>query len=131
MESYIFWGTFLLVIVLGMAILFFVKRKKKGLSGERIEFYKKEIKKCYYSSASEKILRYDKILNHILKDFGYEGTLGEQLKKNPAVIGNIQEIWKLHKVRNQIAHELGQLSEVKLINDAKKFERELLKILEN
>ena len=130
MDEFIFWWIFIFIIAIWIIILLLAKKRKKWLSEEKIAYYKKEIKKCNYSSASEKILKYDKILNHILKDFWYEWSIWDQLKAKPAILNsNLQEIWKLHKVRNQIAHELVQLSEIKLINDAKRYEKELLKIL--
>lgn len=129
MEQYIFWWTFLLIIILWIGFLAFAKRKRIGLWKGKIEFYKKEIKKSYYLSASEKILNYDKILNHVLKDYWYEWNVWDQLKAKPSVIWNLDEVWKLHKIRNQIAHELWQMSEVKLIHDAKRFETILSNLL--
>ncbi|MCK9272554.1 hypothetical protein M0P65_03335 [Candidatus Gracilibacteria bacterium] len=130
MSEFIFWGIFLLIIGIGMA--FVVKYSKpRKLSKGRIAFYKDELIKCDNYSNSEKIIKYDKILNHILKDCGIKGNLGDQLKKKPTIIKDIQEIWRLHKIRNIIAHDLTGMSEVKLEIDAIKYKKELNKLLNN
>jgi 5-methylcytosine-specific restriction endonuclease McrA len=94
--------------------------KPRKLSKWRIAFYKDELIKCDNYSNSEKIIKYDKILNHILKDCWIKGNLWD-----------IQEIWRLHKIRNIIAHDLTWMSEVKLEIDAIKYKKELNKLLNN
>jgi len=105
--------------------------KPRKLSKWRISFYKDELIKCDSYSNSEKIIKYDKILNHILKDYWLKWGLWDQLKKKPAIIKDIQEIWRLHKIRNIIAHDLSGMSEVKLEIDATKYKKELNKLLNN
>ena len=53
------------------------------------------------------IIEADKILNDILERIGYQGKdMGERLKQiNRDQIGNIDEIWQAHKLRNQIVHQ--------------------------
>lgn len=113
-----------------MAFVVIYSRPRK-LSKWRISFYKDELIKCDSYSNSEKIIKYDKILNHILKDYWLKWSLWDQLKKKPAIIKDIQEIWRLHKIRNIIAHDLSWMSEVKLEIDAIKYKKELNKLLNN
>jgi len=53
------------------------------------------------------IIEADKIFDDLIKRIGYKGDdMGERLKQiNPAQIANIDEIWQVHKLRNQLVHE--------------------------
>ncbi len=53
------------------------------------------------------IIEADKILDVILKLSGFKGdTLGERLKQiSAAQIANIEDIWRVHKLRNRIVHD--------------------------
>lgn len=53
------------------------------------------------------IIEADKVLDEILKLSGYSGEdMGERLKQvTTAQLINIDDIWTVHKIRNQIAHE--------------------------
>ncbi len=130
MITYIFFWITLLVVVIWIFVLFiWWNKKSQKLSKNKIDFYKKEIKKCAYFSLNEKIIFYDKILNHILIDLWYTWNLWEQLRKNPKEIKNIQEIWRLHKLRNRISHELWVISNTDLIKEGNNFEKEINKLL--
>lgn len=53
------------------------------------------------------IIEADKMLDEILKISGYIGeTMADRLKQlTPAQLSNLEEIWQVHKIRNQIVHE--------------------------
>ena len=52
------------------------------------------------------ILNGDKLLDHALKEAGYQGnTMGERLKTATGRLTNRNAVWAAHKLRNQIAHE--------------------------
>ncbi len=53
------------------------------------------------------ILEADKLLDHVLKLKGFEGSLGEKLKKAQHCFRDVDEIWSAHKWRNRIAHEMN------------------------
>ncbi|KKT75839.1 MAG: hypothetical protein UW70_C0027G0025 [Candidatus Peregrinibacteria bacterium GW2011_GWA2_44_7] len=48
----------------------------------------------------------DKLLDQVLKLKGFQGTLGEKLKKAAPLFTNSQGLWQAHKLRNRIAHEM-------------------------
>lgn len=60
-------------------------------------------------SSSQAVIAADKLLDHLLKQAGFQGqTMGDRLR---AMDGHfreeiINEAWSAHKVRNQIAHEM-------------------------
>lgn len=53
------------------------------------------------------IIEADKVLDDALRSAGIRGaTLGDRLKKiKPSQLPDIDAIWEVHKLRNQIAHE--------------------------
>jgi hypothetical protein len=69
------------------------------------------------------------IMHHILKDYGYSGNVGDQLKAKPRMIHNLNTIWSLHKLRNKLAHDMDLISPDLLERKAEEFEKEVLKLL--
>lgn len=53
------------------------------------------------------VIEADKILDEILKMAGLTGeTMADRLKKlTPAQLSNIENVWRVHKIRNRIVHE--------------------------
>lgn len=103
---------------------------KKQLRKDKKAYYRKEIQKIStLPSPTERIIRYDMILHHILKDYGYSGNVGDQLKAKPRVIRDLNAIWSLHKLRNKLAHSMDTVSEGLLERKADEFEKEMLKLL--
>jgi hypothetical protein len=68
-------------------------------------------------------------MHHILKDFGYAGTVGDQLKAKPRVISNLDAVWSLHKLRNKLAHSMETVSEGLLERKADEFEKVVINLL--
>jgi multidrug efflux pump subunit AcrB len=103
-----------LVIIL-LAVLLsafvFIKANKSSLTEKDHKFISKNwnsiINKANEDS-NHAVLEADKLLNHVLKLRGIEGSVGEQLKSVPSLFSNINDVWRAHKARNQIAHEIGK-----------------------
>lgn len=130
MIYYLISAILVIIILFGVFMAFFWGGKKKWLSASRKTYYLQEIQKVkWLSSATERIMKYDNILHHILKDYGYPGTLGDQLKAKPMIIDNLDVIWDLHKLRNRLAHDMETISASILEKKSKEFEKELLKLL--
>ena len=53
------------------------------------------------------IIEADNLFDHVLTLMGYEGeSLGERLQKvNPASLRCIDEVWRAHKMRNNLVHD--------------------------
>ncbi len=50
----------------------------------------------------------DKLLDHTLKTLGYSGdTMGERLRAAGSRFSNRNNVWRAHKLRNALAHEVG------------------------
>lgn len=80
-------------------------------------------------SPSEHIMKYDIVLHNVLKDAGYTGTVGDQLKKKPIMIKNLDTIWNLHKLRNKLAHDMDTINPSLLEKKSDEFNKELKKII--
>ncbi|MBI5411575.1 hypothetical protein HZA43_00175 [Candidatus Peregrinibacteria bacterium] len=63
------------------------------------------------------VLQADKLLDIALKAYGYQGSLGDKLKKAEPLFSNIDRVWNAHKVRNRVAHELDFKVDVRLRNE--------------
>jgi hypothetical protein len=99
-------------IVLGGIFLALGIRKRPRLSQNEVRFFISQIDTVSRKTPTERIVGYDKILDHVLKSLRYRGTLGEKLKSKPPVLHRyLDDIWELHKIRNRIVHELEKPSE--------------------
>lgn len=92
-----------------LAIYVFFKSKRRGLSKKDHNFIVEKwegILKIAENDARYAILDADKLLDYLLGKKGYEGHLGEKLKKASNLFSDLNGIWLAHKLRNKIAHEL-------------------------
>lgn len=124
---YIFFS---IIILLWIYLVSFYVEKKR-LSDKQIAYYMTLVSKTKNSQISnkEKIITYDKIYHNILKEIGYKWNFWEILKKNPAIISDINKIWELHKLRNILVHEIESSDEKKLISQWNSYKDEVLKLL--
>lgn len=120
-----------IVIVLWLFLMFKFRKRKNKIAKSRIEFFEKRLKVIMWPSYSyrEQILELDKLLHYVLKDLSYEGTLWDILKLQPVEITSLDEVWRLHKLRNKLAHDFDEIANTALKRDAKNFEWEIRKIL--
>lgn len=85
--------------------------KRKRLKKTDVDRLLKELGKFDGRSPTERIMGYDKVLDHVLAAAGHTGTLGEKLKKKPDILsGKLEEAWRLHKIRNRVAHDLDSVN---------------------
>jgi hypothetical protein len=54
-----------------------------------------------------KVMDADAVLDLTLKELGYQGSLGDKLKKAGKYFPDLNAVWRAHKLRNRIAHEPG------------------------
>jgi len=77
----------------------------------------------------QQIIDYDKLYHHILRDMWYAWSFGEILKRNPREIPNINDIWRLHKLRNELVHDFSEKSESFLKKNALEYEKNIKRFL--
>lgn len=68
---------------------------------------KKRLEKEWESEAKLAVIEADKLLDEVLRRMGYKGaSLGERLKQlDKNILPNIEEVWRVHQVRNDIVHD--------------------------
>lgn len=106
------------------------KYSKQSLSKEDRKNFKKkflEIKKL--KSDREKIIFYDKLYHQIFLKLGYKWTFWDILKQKPIQIENLNKIWELHKIRNNLVHEFDEEIEKNLDKKVKEYEYQIEFIL--
>ncbi|MBN2087669.1 hypothetical protein JW758_04950 [Candidatus Peregrinibacteria bacterium] len=105
-----FLAIVLAFVIVDVVIVFYVvyKRSRKKLSkqikDEICDSWKQIIRQ---SDKSHAIMNADKLLDHTLTQLGYKGSLGAKLKKSPRLFKDINSVWRAHKVRNNIAHQMN------------------------
>ena len=122
----------IIFFVLAIIILFIFRNKKKKLSAnskkEILRFFN-EIKKS--SSNKGKIIDFDKLYHKILLDLWYKWSFWNILKKEPKEILNLNKIWELHKLRNNLVHSFNWEKEDLLEKKQKEYIKEINLILKN
>jgi len=106
--SYEWWIVILLVIIIDTALLWYVMvyRFKKKLPQQQRKYYLRLWSELQMKSHKEAVMEADKILDKLLGHKGYEGSLGDKLKKANGVFTDLNGVWEAHKLRNKLAHEL-------------------------
>ena len=123
---------FITFLILAIFLLFIFRNKKKKLTAiqkkEITRFFNK-IKKS--SSNKEKIIDFDKLYHKILQELWYSWSFGEILKKEPKEVLNLNKIWELHKLRNNLVHSFDWEKEDFLEKKQKEYIKEINLILKN
>jgi hypothetical protein len=97
----------LVVVIAFIGFQYFVTGLKGKWSQKDIYYFQQAWRKIKLNTDQEhRLLEADKLFDHMLKKKGYNGSLGEKLKKHGNKFSNIDEIWKAHKLRNKLAHEV-------------------------
>lgn len=104
---YIIIGVFAVTIIFALIII----KISKTLRSRFIDhaFFQMQWQKIMSSSSNDPhhaILNADKLIDKALALKGYQGTLGEKLKKSGNLFSDLNGLWSAHKLRNSIAHEI-------------------------
>jgi len=125
---YIIW----IIIFLALIILFIFRNKKKKLTTSQ----KKEISRFFNKikkskSNKEKIIDFDKLFHKILIELWYKWSFWEILKKEPKEVINLNKIWELHKLRNNLVHQFNNEKDNFLEKKVKEYIKEINIFLKN
>lgn len=106
-----------IIIVLVWLFLVFKYKKRYKLSQQQKSFFNKQHKNILLSSSyKEQLIDMDKLYHKILQGAWYKWTFWEILKQKPSEISNLNKIWELHKVRNNLVHDFSTTSD-KILKD--------------
>lgn len=119
MLEYIFIIVVLLAIILTLYVFISAQRRKLTKEDQRwfLDHWNSIIKEKK-KNPMKAILDADKLLDKALSKKGYKGSVGEKLKKSKKWFSDLNGVWRAHKLRNQISHELNYKLEDKDIDDA-------------
>ncbi len=105
---------FAAVLIIGALLLVVIEITKKQTKKIDVEKYRvkwleiqNQISRDNDQANALAVLSADKLLDHCLKDLGYAGlTMAERLKGVNRKLSDKPEVWRAHKLRNQVAHEI-------------------------
>jgi len=106
----IFIAVVLLFILVDIAIVAYViyrryrKKVPDNVKQSIRKSWKKIIQEADYRHA---IMDADKLLDYALMNYGFKGNLGNKLKKSGHMFSNVNQVWAAHKIRNNLAHQIG------------------------
>ncbi len=107
------FGIFLFVIFdLFLVCWIFIRRRKSGLSSKDNAYLADQFARLEAAcnvDPNRVVLDGDKLLDFALKKRGYTGSLGQKLKSANGVFSEVNQVWRAHKLRNRIAHEIFQI----------------------
>lgn len=107
MEIYILLSGVVLLIFIE---LFFVLRRRRRFSKRELALVRTEweaVRNKISREPKHALIEADRLLDFVLKKRGYAGSLGDKLKKAEDAFSHADDIWKAHKLRNRVAHEVG------------------------
>lgn len=105
---------FFVVVLFFVFFLIFLRKRSSVFEDKTLQYIKSHwirIIDMFHSHPKEAVLDADKLLDYALHKKGYEGSLGEKLKRAGKLFSDINAVWAAHKVRNSIAHEMVEISE--------------------
>lgn len=109
MSNFIVWLiVFFIIAIIGFGIFIVLHKKKRFTKEEARKMLSlwSEIESLAETHPEQAVLKADKLLDYALTKLRYEGSLGEKLKKAAPLFSDINGVWKAHKLRNSIAHDV-------------------------
>lgn len=128
---------FIFVLVLGMALLIIISSNRKCGKHLNMDYFRAkyldiehQLKKDDPTSYALVVLNADKLLDKALRDRGTKGkTMGERLKVVNEKFSDRNAVWKAHKLRNQLSHEVDATVSYQQAGQALRSFRQALKDL--
>ncbi|MCF7846077.1 MAG: hypothetical protein K9L85_02465 [Candidatus Peribacteraceae bacterium] len=102
----------LLIVFAAIALAVFfavvISRRQKKISTSEESFVRNQWRMIGLGkNPKNDIIEADKLLDFVLGKYGFEGSLGEKLKKAKRLFSDINGVWFAHKLRNKFAHEIN------------------------
>ncbi|MEQ1849111.1 MAG: hypothetical protein ABL890_00805 [Candidatus Peribacteraceae bacterium] len=112
------------VIVLLMFIAYLRRRISKTVRKTLLFAWNKAVVERH---PTLKIVQADKILDEALSQRGFTGSLGDKLKAAETLFTDINAVWKAHKLRNTLVHDLQAEANDRDVDDAMRAFRQALR----
>ncbi len=112
---------FLMFVGFCLYVAFFRKRLVFSLKDvDMIRTRFAELEKKLHWDPRFVVMEGDKLLHFLFQKLGYKGVLGDSLKRAGRQFSHEQDLWRAHKLRNSLAHELGSEVDIKMARSALK-----------
>jgi len=95
----------LVALYLGFSFVVNVMGKKWSVADKKF-FQENWTRILNFTDQKNAVMEADKLLDSVLKKRGYQGSMGDKLKKHGQVFSDLNGLWTAHKLRNKLAHEL-------------------------
>ena len=122
----------MILLIMGVVMLFlWIRRRLVRLSGDFVEsIFHHIFTKVKTLPKNQQIIEYDKILDKILGELGYVGTLAQKLQLYQKSHILPQSVWRAHRERNNLVHEIDySLPHDEVVRHVNALETEVSKIL--
>lgn len=99
-----------IVLLILLEIFFIARRRKKKFSKRDLALVRCEweaIRGKIERDPKHALIEVDKLLDFVLKKRGFEGSLGDKLKRAEKCFSHTDDVWTAHKLRNRCVHEVG------------------------
>lgn len=110
-----------ILLIAFVAILIFANTSKKPSEPEWKTKFRSELSRLTQEKSSpHKLVELDKLMDYYLKNSKVKGeTMGERLKKSRKNFSkqDYDMIWKAHKLRNEIVHEVGYKKDLRFLEE--------------
>ncbi len=117
-----------LLFDLVLVIWIFFKRSGPKLDSKSLQYIKSHwirIIDMASGNPNASILDADKLLDYTLGRHGFDGSLGEKLKKGRGKFSDLNGVWRAHKLRNRVAHEMVELQKSEVADALAQFKKGL------
>lgn len=97
------------IVLLPLKLIYKLYAPQKKLNGVQKKALQKQWKHVQQiSTPAEQIIEAEKVFVSTLKKLGFTGTFAEQWTQAEKRYGKNQAVWRAHKLRNVIVHEVGK-----------------------
>ncbi len=102
--------TFIGLVILAAVLMLFVwrarrSRKLGSAASSRVRALLERAERI--PDPVRRLIEYDKVLDQLMLELGFQGSTGQKLMKAGARFSNKDALWRYHKLRNIVAHEHG------------------------
>jgi hypothetical protein len=106
--EYLLFIIVLLVVAL-VLLQYWLKRARSGrwTAADRKFFVDNWRRITANEDLRHRVMDADKLLEHFMRRRGWQGSFGEMLKRNGPKFTDLNGLWRAHKLRNGLAHQLN------------------------
>jgi len=122
------WALLTALALIGLWV-FLRKRRPRLTLASRMRVLRQWSTISTLSDPHRQVTEADALLDAVLKELGFTGTLGDKLRSAQSLLGDQNRVWSAHKLRNRLVHEPGvTVPDGELRRAMKTFETTILRL---